>query len=95
MMGKQAPQEAKLFYYDICLERRIPQKHLLRKIKDILDFDFVYPLVKDCYGKNGNVSVPQGPGTQNSQSPASLYQTPCTSVGMVAGLRAPRTISPK
>jgi transposase len=58
MMGKQAPQEAKLFYYDICLERRIPQNHLLRKIKDILDFDFVYPLVKDCYGKNGNVSVP-------------------------------------
>ncbi len=58
MMGKQAPQEAKLFYYDICLERRIPPNHLLRKIKDILDFDFVYPLVKDCYGKNGNVSVP-------------------------------------
>ena len=58
MMGKQVPQEAKLFYYDICLERRIPQKHLLRKIKDILDFDFVYPLVKDRYGKNGNVSIP-------------------------------------
>jgi len=58
MMGKQAPQEAKLFYYDICLERRIPQNHLLRKIKDILDFDFVYPIVKGCYGKNGNVSVP-------------------------------------
>lgn len=58
MMGKQTPQEAKLFYYDICLERRIPQNHLLRKIKDILDFDFVYPLVKGCYGKNGNVSVP-------------------------------------
>ena len=57
-MGKQAPQEAKLFYYDICLERRIPQNHLLRKIKDILDFDFVYPIVKGCYGKNGNVSVP-------------------------------------
>ena len=58
MMGKQSPQEAKLFYYDICLERRIPQKHLLRKIEDILDFGFVYPLVKDCYGKNENISVP-------------------------------------
>ena len=58
MMGKQAPQDAKLFYYDISLERRIPQNHLLRKIKGILDFDFVYPLVKDSYGKNGNVSVP-------------------------------------
>ena len=57
-MGKQSPQEAKLFYYDISLERRIPQNHLLRKIKGILDFDFVYPLVKDYYGKNGNVSVP-------------------------------------
>ena len=57
-MGKQAPQDAKLFYYDISLERRIPQSHLLRKIKGILDFDFVYPLVKDSYGKNGNVSVP-------------------------------------
>ena len=59
MMGKQAPQDAKLFYYDISLERRIPKNHLLRKIKDILDFDFVYPLVKDCYGKNGNVSIQQ------------------------------------
>jgi len=23
-----------------------------------MDSDFVYPVVKDCYGKNGNVSVP-------------------------------------
>ena len=58
MVGRQAPQETKLFYYDICLERRIPQNHLLRKVKDIMDFDFVYPIVRDYCGKNGNVSVP-------------------------------------
>jgi len=57
-MGKQPPREPKLFYYDVCLEGRVPQEHLLRKIQAVVDFDFTYGLVQDRYGVNGNVSVP-------------------------------------
>jgi transposase len=32
--------------------------HLLRKVKTLIDFDFMYDEVADTYGKNGNVSVP-------------------------------------
>jgi transposase len=58
MMGKQPANEGKLFYYDISLARRIPAKHLLRQIKEAVDFRFTYEQVQDCYGVNGNVSVP-------------------------------------
>ena len=58
MMGKQSNLQAKLFYYDVTLERRIPAKHILRQINEILDLNFAYELVKDSYGSNGNVSVP-------------------------------------
>ena len=58
MMGKQSNNQEKLFHYNVSLEQRIPQKHQLRKIREMIDFDFVYHEVKDCYGDNGNVSVP-------------------------------------
>ena len=58
MMGKQPPRQAKLFYYQLSLEDRIPQDHLLRTIQTIVDFNFTYGLVEKHYGLNGNVSVP-------------------------------------
>jgi len=58
MMGKQSKNQQKLFHYNISLEQRVPQKHHLRNIRDTIDFDFVYQEVQDCYGENGNVSVP-------------------------------------
>jgi transposase len=58
MMGKQLPREAKLFYCGLCLEDRIPQDHLLRKIQTMVDFAFTYDLVQKHYGIKGNVSVP-------------------------------------
>jgi transposase len=58
MMGKQPVNEPKLFYYDLSLEERIPHDHLLRRIRALIDFDFVYEQVEDRYGVNGNVSVP-------------------------------------
>ena len=58
MMGKQRSNQAKLFYYDISLEQRIPANHLLRQINEVIDFNFVYDEVQDCYGVKGNVSVP-------------------------------------
>ena len=57
MMGKQPGNQQKLFYYNISLERRVPEKHVLRKIKAVIDFEFIYQEVKDRYGYNGNVSV--------------------------------------
>ncbi|MCX5895504.1 MAG: hypothetical protein NTZ51_06710 [Proteobacteria bacterium] len=57
-MGKQPGSEQKLFYYNISLEQRVSENHILRKIKAVIDFEFIYKEVKDSYGYNGNVSVP-------------------------------------
>jgi len=58
MMGYQGGFQPKLFYHQINLEQRVPQNHLLRKIQEQIDFDFIYAEVRDSYGGNGNVSVP-------------------------------------
>ncbi len=58
MMGYQPGFQPKLFYHQINLEQRVPQGHLLRKIQEKIDFDFIYAEVKDTYGDNGNVSIP-------------------------------------
>jgi transposase len=58
MMGRQLQQSGKLFYYDFSLEQRIPQDHLLRKVRAMVDFEFTYGLVRKHYGVKGNVSVP-------------------------------------
>jgi len=57
-MGHQEGFQPKLFYHQINLEQRVPKDHILRKIQEKIDFDFVYGEVKDTYGDNGNVSVP-------------------------------------
>jgi transposase len=58
MMGYEAGLQPKLFYHQINLDQRVPRDHLLREIEREIDFDFIYSEVKDCYGDNGNVSVP-------------------------------------
>jgi len=58
MMGHQPPPQPSLFYTGFNLEKRIRADHMLRKVARMVDFDFVYPEVKDRYGYNGNVSVP-------------------------------------
>jgi transposase len=58
MMGQQEGFQPKLFYHQVNLEQRVPQGHLLRRIQEKIDFDFVYGEVKDTYGDNGNVSIP-------------------------------------
>ena len=57
-MGQQESFQPKLFYHQINLEQRVPKDHLLRKIEEKIDFDFIYGEVKDTYGDNGNVSIP-------------------------------------
>ena len=58
MMGYQNGFQSKLFYQQINLEKRVPKDHLLRKIQEKIDFDFIYAEVRDTYGDNGNVSIP-------------------------------------
>lgn len=59
MMGRKAKgQQIKLFYHGFSLENRVRSDHPLRRIKEIIDFDFIYGEVADKYGVNGNVSVP-------------------------------------
>lgn len=58
MMGVQGSLQSKLFYHNINLETRVRPDHPLRRIAEVIDFNFVYREVSDKYGANGNVSVP-------------------------------------
>src|SRR3990170_7036979 len=55
MMGKRY-FETKL-YYNISLDRLIPQDHLLRQIAGAVDFSFVRPLCRPYYSHPGQPSV--------------------------------------
>ncbi len=57
MMGPVQKADSKLFYTGICLEDRIPEDHILRKINSMIDFGFVRREVADFYGVKGNCSV--------------------------------------
>jgi transposase len=57
MMGKPNQLEPKLFYHGVSLDRRIPKDHPLRKIEQLIDFNFIRSKVADRYGTRGNESV--------------------------------------
>ena len=57
-MGQKTEQQ-ELFSYEVNSDRRVRYAHLLRKIREIIDFAFVGLEVAHCYGKNGQVSVDQ------------------------------------
>ena len=56
MMGEHAKQN-ELWSEPVNLARRIPEDHPLRKLKAVLQLDFVRQEVSRFYGSNGNVSV--------------------------------------
>jgi len=58
MMSYQDPPQSKLFYIGVNLDKRIRKNHPLRKIRELIDFDFIYNEVRDKYGYNGNESIP-------------------------------------
>lgn len=58
MMGYQDPLQESLFHYNVHLENRVRKNHPLRKIGELIDFDFIYGEVKDSYGTTGNISIP-------------------------------------
>ena len=57
MMGKPNQLEPKLFYHGVSLDRRMPKDHRLRKIEQLVDFNFIRSKVADLYGIRGNESV--------------------------------------
>ena len=57
-MGFQGPPQSKLFYDNINLEKRIRPNHPLRRVDQLIDFDFIHKGVENKYGHNGNASVP-------------------------------------
>ena len=54
MMGRQSGQMSKII---LDLSELIPEKHLLRKINQMISFDFIYDLVAPYYSTNGRPSV--------------------------------------
>lgn len=58
MMGHQPLPQENLFYTNIILEERVRRSHPLRRINELIDFEFIYKEVHDKYGSKGNVSVP-------------------------------------
>jgi transposase len=58
MMGQEPGLQPKIFYPHMNLEQRVPRTHLLRRIQEQIDFNFIYAEVKKTYGSNGNVSIP-------------------------------------
>jgi len=57
MMGKPNQLEPKLFYHGVSIDRRMPQDHPLRKIEQLVNFNFIRSKVADLYGRRGNESV--------------------------------------
>lgn len=58
MMGQEKDYQQKFFITGFNLDKRVPKEHILRKIHEKIDFNFIYKEVKHTYGKKGNVSVP-------------------------------------
>jgi transposase len=57
-MGRESDYQHKLFVTGFNLEKRVRKAHILRRIMERIDFDFIYKEVEDTYGVKGNVSVP-------------------------------------
>ena len=56
MIGPKRRGQERLFHYGVRLGERVPQDHLLRRIDELVDFEFVRTRVSGCYGKNGHLS---------------------------------------
>jgi len=55
MMGHR--RFAPKLYYQLSLDRLVPRDHLLRRIAQVVDFSFVYPLARPYYSHTGQPSV--------------------------------------
>lgn len=56
MMTRRS-KDRERWVYGFSLEDRVPEDHLLRKIKKAIDFNFIYPLVEKHYSHTGAPSI--------------------------------------
>ena len=56
MMG-QLPQQQNALFYDFCLEKHIPEHHLLRQLDQFLDFEQIRTHLRPFYSDTGRPSV--------------------------------------
>ena len=56
-MMKQQPRFEAKWYYNLSLDRLVPDDHLLRLIADAVDFAFIRPLCRPFYSHTGRPSV--------------------------------------
>jgi transposase len=56
MMG-ELPQQQNALFYDFCLEKHIPEHHLLRHIDQFLDFDHIREHLQPFYSETGRPSI--------------------------------------
>ena len=56
MMG-QLPASQNTLFYDFCLEKHIPEDHLLRQIDQFLDFDQIRQHLQPFYSTTGRPSI--------------------------------------
>ena len=76
MMGHR--RFAPKLYYQLSLDRLVPENHLLRRIAQVIDFSFVYALARPYYSHTGQPSV----------DPAVLFKTlPDRPAGQVDALQ--------
>jgi transposase len=57
MLGSPKRLQPKLFYQGVSLDERIPPPHLLRRVRETVDFDFVRREVAELYGPCGHESL--------------------------------------
>jgi len=55
MMGKK--ERGEKLYYDLSLDDKVPQDHLLRRIAEAVDFSFVHEIARPYYSHTGKPSV--------------------------------------
>ena len=55
MLGKKNYEEK--LYMNFQLSQRIPKENFYRQLKEFLDLNFIYKLVKPYYGKEGQKSI--------------------------------------
>ena len=77
MMGRQSGQISMLI---LDIEELIPENHLLRKINQMISFDFIYDLVASYYPTNGRPSV----------DPVSMFKM--LLVGYLYGIKSERRL---
>ncbi len=58
MMGRKKFPSRNSFAIAINMNQQIRKDRILRKIDQVIDFEFIYKEVRHLYGHNGNVSVP-------------------------------------